>query len=880
MKLNSLRIEQLRQFRKPLEISDLQPGINLFCGPNESGKSTLVRAIRAAFFERHSTTSVGDMQPWGDSSAAPQVMLDFECQGKRWRLEKRFLSKKRCDLQIDSQSCSGEDAEEKLAELLGFQYSGRGASKAEHWGIPGLLWIEQGAGQEIRDAVAYAGNHLKSALGTSLGEVASSAGDQLIGTVERQRAVLLTPTGRPTGELAEISEQHARLQDTLQALNDKIATYRVQVDHLGELRRLDAGDDTERPWEQYRQQAETAQQQLTEVEGLVSEQQREQAALRSCQGTLQLLRDQLSRFEDQARDLQQREQAHAQALAQVAALEASQQQVSERLTAAGEAYRLARLAVAEARQHEQRLSIEKDCAQLERQLQDLNAALANARQVQADLLELRRQAQENRIAPAPLARLKQAHEQLARLRIQQEMVATRLQFDLQPGQSLQLDGQSLSGHGERLLLEAASLEVAGVGLLRILPGGQDLADLTRQQERLAVEMAALLQDLAVDSLAQAEERSARFQTLQAEIAGKENLLASHAPQGIEVLDVEQQEHQVRLEDLRDRLLTMPRAEGPVVSLVDAEAQVEAAGVQLATAEREQSNHDRERALAAQAVSGATTELQRLTEELQSPERRQREEQARQQLIDLRADELRLARAVEERARQIEAAQPEILRQDIQRFNATAEQLEKVARQRKLELASLQSALETQGAQGLEEQRSELEQELARISRRYEELKRRAEALDLLLGLLREKRQTLTRRLQAPLQKHLNRYLQLLFPLASLEVDENLIPSQLIRTASQGQEVGAYDALSFGAREQMGLISRLAYADLLKEAGRPTLIILDDALVHSDRARLDQMKRILFDAAQRHQILLFTCHPDNWRDLGVAAHDLPTLKATA
>lgn len=93
-------------------------------------------------------------------------------------------------------------------------------------------------------------------------------------------------------------------------------------------------------------------------------------------------------------------------------------------------------------------------------------------------------------------------------------------------------------------------------------------------------------------------------------------------------------------------------------------------------------------------------------------------------------------------------------------------------------------------------------------------------------------------------------------------------------------MGVYDALSFGAREQMGLISRLAYADLLKEAGRPTLIILDDALVHSDHSRLDQMKRILFDAAQRHQILLFTCHPDHWRDLGVAAQDIQALKATA
>lgn len=75
---------------------------------------------------------------------------------------------------------------------------------------------------------------------------------------------------------------------------------------------------------------------------------------------------------------------------------------------------------------------------------------------------------------------------------------------------------------------------------------------------------------------------------------------------------------------------------------------------------------------------------------------------------------------------------------------------------------------------------------------------------------------------------------------------------------------------------MGLISRLAYADLLKEAGRPTLIILDDALVHSDDGRLEQMKRVLYDAAQRHQILLFTCQPDKWQGLGVEARSIVGL----
>ena len=86
------------------------------------------------------------------------------------------------------------------------------------------------------------------------------------------------------------------------------------------------------------------------------------------------------------------------------------------------------------------------------------------------------------------------------------------------------------------------------------------------------------------------------------------------------------------------------------------------------------------------------------------------------------------------------------------------------------------------------------------------------ALDHLLGLLKDKRGALTRKLQAPLQKHLNHYLQLLFPAAHLEIDENLSPGPLTRNGPAGPESGAFEALSFGAREQMGVISRLAYAD--------------------------------------------------------------------
>lgn len=98
MKLSRIRLDQFQQFRTPLEVNDLGEGINLFAGPNESGKSTLVRAIRAAFFERHRSTSLSELQPWGDSSAAPEVTLAFAWRGQEWRLDKRFLRRQRCDM--------------------------------------------------------------------------------------------------------------------------------------------------------------------------------------------------------------------------------------------------------------------------------------------------------------------------------------------------------------------------------------------------------------------------------------------------------------------------------------------------------------------------------------------------------------------------------------------------------------------------------------------------------------------------------------------------------------------------------------------------------------------------------------------------------------
>ncbi len=890
MRLLRLRVEQLRRFREPVEIRDLEPGINLFAGPNESGKSTLVRAIRAAFFERFKSSGAGDLQPWGDTSAAPSVELEFEWQGVHWKLSKRFLRQKRCDLEIGTRRFNGDEAEEKLAELLGYQFPGKGPSKAQHWGVPGLLWIEQGEGQALSDSVAHAGPYLKSALGESLGDLASSAGDALIARVEAERAKLLTAsTGRPTGEYAEILRQHEDAVARLTTLDRDIAAYRQQVDRLAELRRLRVEDEG-RPWETYRRQAAEAQTKLTEVQGWRQARAHEAQDLEHCVASQQHGRDQQAAYARQHQELEQRVRERDATGLRITELQADRPRIDAQVEQAQAVYRTAEARLTTARRQARRAVLAADLRRLTAEQARLAADLEQARTLQAHVQALRARLQPIRLDETVLKQLRSMDRTLAELDATRQSAATRLAYDLLPQQHIQVGDEALSGRGERLLLEPVALDVPGIGRLHIQPGGEDLAELARRRQETRDRFDALLSGLGAADLRQAEDQAEQARTLRQEIDLHESRLSGLAPQGVDAvsnrLALLEQEVQTRSEALealpRDAVDTNAGTgtEAPTEPLDEARAERESASARerLQAAERQAAGHAQALGLAEQAGRAAEAEWQRLRDALQAPERQRQEQELIARLAALQARETAVRQSLDALDARIAEARPEILEQDVQRFARTAARMEQAAKERHEETIRVQSGLEALGAHGLEEQRADLAREVEFMARRRAELQRRAEALDLLLGLLRAGRQALTRRIQAPLQRHLNHYLGLLFPQARLDVDEDLLPERLIRPGAGGSSGEAVETLSFGAREQMGLISRLAYADLLREAGRPTLIILDDALVHSDHARLDGMKRILFDAAQRHQVLLFTCHPDRWRDLGARVVEMETLGA--
>ncbi len=877
MKLSRIALEEFRKFRQPLVLDNLQDGLNLFVGPNEAGKSTVAAAIRAAFLERYSTRTVSDLAPRGESGARPSVELGFSHAGHDYLLKKQFLSRARCELLIDNgaQRLEGEEAENALAALLGFELATRGQSKPDLAGVPGLLWIQQGDGQNLQAAAGHAGGHLRDALTQLSGELASGDGDRLYERVTTERAALLDArNGRPKGIYKEAEDALASALAERDACAAAKAQLDADVDRLATLRAEHARADAGQPWKDFEARAAEARARLAAVakeretfEGL----QREQ---RQAAQTLAVLQEQVRRDQQDEADLRALTEEAQAARARVQDAQEPLARARKQRDTHAAAAEQARQRVAAVQAVADRRDLEHQLEQLDRDVERLDGALKEATTLIEQGSTLKAEALRIEIADADIQALRKSDRALGDLQLQQQAIATRLSYELEPGREAHLDGAALAGRGEILLTAAAELDLPGVGRLRIEPGGKDLPALKRELSEARAASAALLSRLGVANAADAEERHARSVALQRELEAMRKTLAIHAPKGMDVLRGQRDEALARRTPLRERLAALPPvadADGhdlPAArqALRDAESSAAQAGEALAAAQR---------ALDADSARAQLLETQAAARgaDLQSPERVAQRQARAGRLAEVRSGHDQLERRLQEAQAALAALRPELLEQDAQRFEKSAAIERDAQHKRHSDIQQLLGKLEQAGAQGLGERLSEAEAACERLQRRRDEFLRRAQALELLSTLLAGKRDAATQRLQAPLARRLSHYLGLLFPDSALRLDEALLPAALQRAGGEDP----LDALSFGTREQLGILARFAYADLLREAGRPTLLVLDDALVHTDDDRRDLMKRALFDAATRHQVLMFTCHGEAWRDLGVEQRRIGVLE---
>jgi uncharacterized protein YhaN len=180
------------------------------------------------------------------------------------------------------------------------------------------------------------------------------------------------------------------------------------------------------------------------------------------------------------------------------------------------------------------------------------------------------------------------------------------------------------------------------------------------------------------------------------------------------------------------------------------------------------------------------------------------------------------------------------------------------------IAELRARIAQEGGHGLDEQIEAARRERDSLQLEHDGFIRDTKILNLLLDTLTNAERETKERYLAPVIRRVTPYLRSLFPGADIACDDALRVTGLTRDAGGAED---FERLSDGTQEQIAVLSRLAFAEMLIDQGKPAMVILDDALAYSDADRMERMFDILTQASAKTQILVLTCREDLFSRLG-------------
>ena len=182
-----------------------------------------------------------------------------------------------------------------------------------------------------------------------------------------------------------------------------------------------------------------------------------------------------------------------------------------------------------------------------------------------------------------------------------------------------------------------------------------------------------------------------------------------------------------------------------------------------------------------------------------------------------------------------------------------------------ENTEVRTRLKVFGEEGLHEKLHAAQSHLDHIQQENAAMIRRGLAAKLLYETMKEERDKVRLAYVAPLKEKIEKLGHLVFNNSfEVEVTERL---EVSSRTMDGYNI-PFESLSGGTKEQISLISRLACAmTVSKDGGAP--LILDDALGYSDPKRLKLMGAVLAKAGRECQIIILTCVPDRYSNVGEA-----------
>lgn len=866
MILKSLELANFRKFRDPLRIDGFTDGFNIVVEPNETGKSTLLEALRAAFFIRHSakTEHVRSYVPIGDE-VAPRVVVGFELNGQAWTLEKQFMKSPSVRLTGNGGRRESDAAEDALQELLGFERGNNKGNDLENRGPLGMLWVEQATALSVESPTRAVRDSVRGVLEAEVGAVTGGRRfDAIRATIETAYSALRTPaTGKSRGALAAAelrvaaageARQQAEsvFRDYEQALNDLA----ISKARLAIVERDIVDPETAEERRKLVEDQKTAETVALRSSAAEAEHGRADEIAKTAATRIERLKAAEQRVALAGEALEEKKIACDAAKAASEAAGADEKTRREELEAAR----------TEREERERKLTVARDRASA------FSRVAGERRAIDRRNALLDMEARERVLAEAAMATI--AADDLAELaRLERSAIEARARFDagtvkvdldLRRGVVLRIDGK-LSESTSVDVLTPTRFEIGDSGSMVVHPpqgtGRSIEADLVAASDQLAAALRSRGLESHAAGIARNERAAAaqrELRTLRAQIAaacpadptiglgaGADALRAFVATLGDAVTDVAPPADDL---DALERSLSDAKLAEAAATGVH-----EASRTALGRSEQDLATAMAEVAAASREMEAASEALTKVLEE-----------------GDRAALEVALGSAQRERASKFEAL--ETAREGAKAFDVATirrrlENLDRAATRagdERLELtariASLEAVVVREGTSGPAGRVAEAREEEQAATAACDRLRREADTLSLLRDTLTAAANEASRTFLAPVTRRAERYIQQLLPGCELSFDDELGLTSVTRA---GIDEVCGD-LSKGTQEQLAILTRLAFADLLLEDGAPISLILDDPLVYSDDSRLETMTEILSEASKRMQVILLTCRSKAFR----------------
>ncbi len=404
--------------------------------------------------------------------------------------------------------------------------------------------------------------------------------------------------------------------------------------------------------------------------------------------------------------------------------------------------------------------------------------------------------------------------------------------------------------------DGADLELDGIGRMLVQPGSGSSSDTVSRAETAlseALEAAGFSDraslDEAVQSRVEAEDR-ARNASVNLKVA---------APDGIETLQAWIAAIPEPAESDED-LPAVGEAEAAEAKAIEALSDVNV-GLEKARTEKDFAHREVTRVSA--ELSAASERHARATRNLEGISDPEKEAETLEgELAGIRDD---LKKAINDRVA-LEADAPDAAALKITRDRAkTAIENARIrVEDIRVRLAELDTRIRATASDAVEEELADVEEKRDQARSTLTSIETEVAVLGKLLDALDAAREEARERYVEPVLIELRPLIDLLWPEAELQIDaETVMPTKLVRRGTEED----FDVLSGGTREQIALLVRLAFAQMLAKDGRPAPVILDDAIVYTDDERIETMFDTLSRQALDFQVIVFSCRQRAFRDLG-------------